>query len=303
MNWPAAYDLSFSDDGRLLVCVGQNVVVIDLAARRRLATAKPMPNLSYAAFSPNGAALAVKSTGGRILVIDTFTGEILRDHKNQKDGEGSNVCFSSSGDKLVDGSWDGTLTIRRASDNAILGQEHLPGEMIEKITHDQNRRVWRVQHSIKIPPEENTMLPGYVSLRHWPFSPETTRIFSFGWLMQSAALSPDGTQIGLLQAFDQRRLHIARASDGQIITSSIPLGAGSWRGELVWSGDGRYIGTFSSGMFEFFRASDLVLIGRRPVQYASSLAFLPGGERLALGSWKTTKILKLSDVLTDDPQP
>jgi WD40 repeat protein len=297
LKWPAAYDLSNSDDGQLLACVGRNVVVIDVAARQRVSTSHPLSHPSNTAFSPDGEALAVKATSGRIVVIDPRSGDLLYDHKNQKEGEGSEVCFSPDGDGLVDGSWNGVLTIRHARDSAVLSREHFPGEMITRLTHDQSRRAWLVEHSPTVRPGENVPPPGYTSVRRWPFEPKTTRTFSFGMHIQSASLSPDGSRFCFIQKWDERRLHIARSSDGQVLTRSIPLEAGGAGRELVWSGDGGHIAAVSDQMFVIFRATDLAVVGRVPCQYPSSIAFLPGGEELALGSWNTTTIVKLGDIM------
>jgi len=299
LKWPAAYDLSCSADGRLLACLGRNVVVIDIVARQRVSTSHPLSHPSHVAFSPGGEALAVKATSGRIVVIDPRSGEVLHDHMNQKEGEGSGVCFSPDGNGLVDGSWKGALTIRRARDSAILSREQFPGEMISRVTHDQSRRTWLVEHSPTVRPGENRPRPGYLSLRQWPFSPATTRTFSFGMHIQSGTLSPDGSRFCFIQKWDERRLHIAQASDGQVLTSSIQLEAGGTGSELAWSVDGRHVATVSDGVFVFFRASDLAVVGRVPCQYPSSMAFLPGGEEMVLGSWNTTTIMKLGDAVED----
>lgn len=301
LKWPAAYDLSCSADGRLLACLGRNVVVIDIAARQRVSTSHPLSHPSHVTFSPSGEALAVKATSGRIVVIDPRSGEVLNDHMNQKEGEGSGVCFSPDGSGLVDGSWNGALTIRRARGSAILSRELFPGEMITRVTHDQSRRTWLVEHSPTVRPGENMPPPDYLSLRLWPFSPETTRTFSFGAHIESSTLSPDGSRFCFIQKWDERRVHIAQASDGQVLTSSTPLEAGGTGSELAWSGDGRHVVTVSKGMFVFFRASDLAVVGRVSCQYPSATAFLPGGEKMVLGSWNTTTIVKLGDVLESVP--
>jgi WD40 repeat protein len=273
--------------------------VIDIAARQRVSTSHPLSHPSHVAFSPGGEALAVKATSGRIVVIDPRSGEVLHDHMNEKEGEGSGVCFSPDGNGLVDGSWKGALTIRRARDSAILSREQFPGEMISRVTHNQSRRTWLVEHSPTVRPGENRPPPGYLSLRQWPFSPETTRTFSFGMHIQSATLSPDGSRFCFIQKWDERRLHIAQASDGQVLTSSIPLEAGGTGSELAWSVDGRHVATVSDGVFLFFRAADLANVGRVACQYPSSMAFLPGGEEMVLGSWNTTTIVKLGDAVED----
>jgi WD40 repeat protein len=297
LKWPVAYGLSCSPDGRLLACLGRNVVLIDIAARQRLWTSHPLSHPSYAAFSPCGETLAVKATSGRIVVVDLRSGEVLHDHTNQKEGEGSGICFSPDGSGLVDGSWDGVLTIRRARESAILGREHFPGEMITRVTHDQSRRTWLVEHSPTLRPGENMSPPDYLSLRQWPFSLETTRTFSFGMHIESSTLSPDGSRFCFIQKFDERRVHIAQTSDGRVLTSSIPLEAVGTGSELAWSGDGGHVATVSGRMFVLLRASDLAVVGRVPCRHPASMAFLPGGDEMVLGSWNTSTIVKLSNAM------
>src|SRR5437870_2349322 len=130
MRFPKGYRVRFSDNGELLVCLGRNVVVIDTASRQRRSTSNPLSNPSDASFSPDGRTLAVKSTSGRIVVIDPRSGELLRDLRNQREGEGSGVLFSPHGDQLVDASWKGALTVRDAGDGTIVNREMFPGEMI-----------------------------------------------------------------------------------------------------------------------------------------------------------------------------
>ena len=296
LKWPAAYHVSCSDDGRLLVCLERNVVVIDIRARQRAWTGHPLSDPSHAAFSPNAMELAVKATSGQIVILDPRSGEVLHDHKNQDEGEGSGIGLSPDGDKLVDGSWSGALTVRNARDGSIIKRETFPGEMITRVTHDQSRRTWLVEHSPTVRSGENMPPPNYVSIRRWPFSPNTTRTLPLGRQIQSATLSPDGSRFCFIQKWGEQRVQIAQASDGQILASSVTLEAGGTGSELAWSGDGRYVGAVSKGMFMVFRASDLAVIGRVPSQYPSSLAFLPGGDELALGCWNSSALLKLSDV-------
>ena len=301
LKWPAAYDLSCSPDGQHLVCVGRNVVMIDLSKRQRVWTSHPVSHPSHAEFSPDGEALAVKTTSGRIIIVDPYSGAVVHDHRNQKEGEGSGVCFSPDGAFVVDGSWNGILTIRSTCDGAVVSREHFPGDMITRVTHDQNRSTWLVEHSPRVRPGENAPLPEYVSVRRWPFSPETTRTFSFGVHMQAATLSPDGSRICYIQKWDERRVHVAQTSDGQILTSSKPIENGGAGSKLAWSADGRYVAAASTGMFLIFRTSDLEIVGQFACQYPSSMAFLSNEQEIAFGSWNTSTVVKLSDILAHAP--
>jgi WD40 repeat protein len=271
---------------------------MDIAARQRVSTSHPLSHPSHTEFSPKGDALAVKSTSGRIVVINPSSAQVLHDHENQREGEGSGVSFSPDGDGLVDGSWNGVLTVRRARDSEILSRESLPGEMITRVTHDSSRRIWLVEHSPKVRPRENSPPPDYLTVRRWPFLPETMRTFSLGarWI-GSSTLSPDGSRFCFIERSREHRVHIAQTSDGEILTSSLPLMAGGTGHELAWSADGRYIAAVSDSVFVIFGSNDLAVVGRIACQYPSSMVFLPGGGDLALGSWKTTTIVKFDDAI------
>jgi WD40 repeat protein len=301
LKWPKAYRVSCSDDGQLLACLGRNVVVIGLAARRRVSTSHPLSHPANATFSPNGETLAIKATSGRIVIIDPRSGEALFDHKNQKDGEGCGVGFSPDGNELIDGSWRGDLTIRNVQDSVIRSREHFPGEMITRVTHDQSRRIWLVEHSPICRPEENFPPPSYISIRHWPFSCHTNHIFPLGMCIESATLSPDGARFCFFQRQGERRVCAALTSNGQVVASSSLLEIGGTGSELAWSRDGRHIAAVSKAMFVFLRADDLTVVGRVPCKYPSSIAFLPHGNELVLGSWETTAIIGFADVLTCAP--
>jgi WD40 repeat protein len=295
VKFPAGYSVCFSDNGELLVCLGRNVVVIDVPSRTRISTSHPLSHPSKAAFSPNGSMLAVKATSGRIVVLDPRSGDVLFDHCNQNDGEGGEARFSPDGEALVDGSWDGAFTLREAGDSPILSREHFPGEMISRLTHDKTRLTWLIEHSPIVQAGEARPRAGFVTLRSWPFTPGAGRNLSFGFDMKNATLSPDGQNFCFIEtpAF---RLHVARISDGAVFASSEPFDHGGTGNEIAWSGDGVHIASVQAGKFVFYRAADLAPTGEVASQYPSSISFRPGAQEVALGSWSTSAIVPLSDV-------
>jgi hypothetical protein len=297
INWPAAYKVSRSDDGRLIACLGRNVVVIDVGERRRVSTSHPFSHPSHAAFAPNARSLAVKATNGRIVVLDPLSGAMLFDHKNQKDGEGGNVAFAPGGSDLVDGSWAGSLTVRSARGGSVLSREQFPGEMITRVSHDHSRRTWLVEHTPKALSADGLPPPEYVTVRSWPFAAGTPRVLSFGLHFQSAILSPDASRICFIERWDEQRVHVARVSDGSIIATSVPTESGGTGNELAWSDDGKYIASVQASKFVLLDAANLTVVGSVPCQYPSDMTFLPAANELVLGSWNTSSIVDLRDVL------
>jgi hypothetical protein len=115
--------------------------------------------------------------------------------------------------------------------------------------------------------------------------------FAFNMHIKTAEISPDGTRLCFFQKESDRRVHIARLSDGQIIASSPIIDQGGTGSELAWSADCKSIVAVAKGGFVFMRADDLVVKGTRPMEYPSSAVFMQNGGELVLGSWKTSVCL------------
>jgi hypothetical protein len=239
--------------------------------------------------------LAIKSTSGRIVILDPRSGELLCDHRNQREGEGGEVQFSPEGDLLVDGSWAGELTVRRATDGSIQSREQFPGEMIRRVTHDEGRLNWLFEHSPKFQPRATARPHAYVVLRSWPFRPGDERTISFGFDMADATLSPDGQCICLIEK-PTNRLHVAHASDGTVFASSGAFDRGGTGNEIAWSTDSQHVASVQARKFVFYRASDLAVEGEVASQYPSSISFRAGAREVALGSWTRSAIVALSAV-------
>jgi len=295
-EWPAAYGLACTQDGRLLATVGgRYVVVIDLNSRDRLSSSPPLSHPSSVAFASNDEALAVKSTSGHIIVLNAQTGELIADHKNKKDGEGSNIVCTPDGQHLIDGSWNGSFTLRHLLTGRIVSRDELPGEMITRITHDQHARLWLVEHGLKVRPGENMLPPDYVSVSEWPFSSlQSGSILQFERHMRGSTISPDGTRLCFV---DQHRneLCVARTDTREMLAIA-PLQLGGTGCDLAWSNDARIIGAVADMGFRFFRASDLEPVGSYAASYPSSVMFHPNGCDVLLGTWRTSMAQPLANI-------
>lgn len=299
LKWPAAYGLARSDDDGMVACIGRAVVVIDMRTRSRLMACRPLPHPSSGCFSPNGELLAIKSTSGRIVTINPGTGDIMADFKNQREGEGCGVSFSPDGNALIDGSWAGQLTVRDSTDGEITFRQSYDGDMLSRISHDRERRRWLVEHSPKVKPDENQTSPAYLSFHDWPFSAGEAHIFSFDMHIETAQISPDGTRFCFFQKWNDRRVHVARVSDGQIIASSAPMTGGGTGSDLAWSSDSKHIAAVADGQFVFMKASDLTITGAKTMDYPSSALFTQNDSELILGSWNTSVSARCDQLMKD----
>ncbi len=295
LNWPAAYNLCCSRDGHLMGAVGRNIVVVHLERRERVSTSHPLSHPSSAVFSANGHALAVKATSGHIVILDPTSGVVISDHRNKKEGEGSNVACSPDGEYLVDGSWDGAFTVRHMLTGQIIVRDEFRGQMITRITHDEHRRTWAVEHQLKAQTGENMPAPGYVSIVRWPFtSLREAEVVRFASYLDAPTLSPDGNRL-CFRDRHQNQLIVARLEDGQI-TARAPLQIGGTGSDLAWSTDGSVIGAVVSDGFMFFRATDLAILHRHSAKYPSSVIFHPNGRDVLLGTWEKSSVEEIGFV-------
>ena len=296
---PMSYETVCTADGRMFVCVGRRVNGFDLENCQRILSARPFPHASHSDFSPDNKELAVKYTNGRIVILDLATGDVMRDYKNQKEGEGSEAFFSPDGQELVDGSWNGLISIRKLSGPGV-STKQFPGEMIDRISHDSQKRSWLIQHRKKVQPGQQWPDYDYLVLHRWPLFERKQKVFSFDYYLQSATISPDGSRICLIC---RRRgggnwwMQVVRASDSKIIAINTEIKIDGTGSELAWSTDSNLVGSVQKRRFVFYRASDLVTLGELPCQYPSSICFLPKDDLVVLGTWNSSALVSISDVL------
>jgi WD40 repeat protein len=293
-----AYHGACSGNGTKIACDGRRVNVFDVASREKISSSFPFSYAGHPAFSPNASLLALKSTTGRIGVVDSATGGTLFDHKNQKEGEGCGVYFSPDGTELIDGSWKGLVTVRKALGSTIVKREDYPGEMIARISHDDRRHNWLFEHVRKLNGSQKQRDSDYLVLRNWPFTEGHSKTFDFDTYIRNATLSPDGSLIcaGCDDKAGQRSVQIFRVSDGAIVaTTCEPEFNGT--NDLTWSPDQQFIGLLQSKQFIFYRSSDLTVVARVPGRFLSSMCFLPNSNLVALGSWQTSILVAFDDVL------
>ena len=292
----ASYAVAISHDGRLLATLARDVFIWDLALRSKTVRAHPFSHPSDAAFSPDQRNMAVKSTSGQIVVLDAQSGQTVVDFKNAADGEGSNLQYSPCGSYIVDGTWSGLLSVRRASSGTREFVQDF-GEMIRSVHGCEDGKHWVIAHGAKATPDDGPPC-NYFSVWRWPFGSETCRILperiAFS---RSSALSPDGALLAVVHGAPPDTLSVFRIEDGACV-GLVSIQSGGTGHALSWSKDGRLVASVQDQNIVFFTWPGLAKTHQLALSYPSDVAFSPRGDLLAIGSWQVGWVLSAHTLTT-----
>lgn len=280
-----SYGVAFSRDGKRLATFGRDVWVWDVDRREKCFRSHPVANPSCADFSPDGHALAVKNTHGRIVVISSQSGELLSDFKNDADTEGSNVLYSACGQYLVDGTWGGRLNVRRVDSGVREFSVDFPGEMIRQVHRCGSGERWVVAHGPKAVTHDQPPPDDYFSVWQWPLrAGHHERAAVRIAFAQSSALDSDGQLIAVVHGAPPNRLSVFNLASGACM-GSVEVSSGGCGSAIAWSPDGRQIASVQDSVVRLFEFPGLAQTHEVFLAYPSDVAYPPDGGLLALGSW------------------
>ncbi len=288
LELPTSYSFAVSDSGDHLAALGRNVVIVDPRRLVRRFSCHPLSHPSKASFNSDGSLLAVKNTSGRIVLIDSESGNVALDFDKDWEGEGTAVRFSPEDTYLVDGFWDGMIRVRLACRAKVESQFRFAGEMIMSLSCSRDRRLWCFAHQPKVRPGAQVPdHPPYVTIWEWPLRGASQRFNTPLTSIDSAALSPDGNTIVLTgcSAVTRMRKVVVVTREGSVL-HSLSTEIGGTGSALCWSPDGAYIGSVQDGRIVVYRAEDMAERGRVELEYPSGVAFSPDHSFVAFGSWK-----------------
>ncbi|MFZ1106385.1 MAG: WD40 repeat domain-containing protein, partial [Hyphomicrobiaceae bacterium] len=293
-----SYAVAFSPDGRLLATLGRDVSIWDLALRSKVVRAHPFSHPSDAAFSPDQRHLVVKGTSGQIVIIDVQSGRIVVDFGNAAEGEGSNLQYSPCGEYILDGTWSGRLSVRRASSGALEFVQEFHGEMIRSVHRSDDGRCWVIAHGAKATANDRPPPPDYFSAWAWPFGSAGHRILperiAFS---RSSALSADGALLAVVHGAPPDTLSVFQIDDGAC-AGVVSIQGGGTGHALGWSNDGRLIGSVQDQNVVFYTWPGLRKMHELALAYPSDVAFSPRGDALAVGSWQVGWVLSADRLAT-----
>jgi WD40 repeat protein len=301
---PAGFSVAFSKDGTKLACSGTRVHILDPESLERISIFKPFPNICAIDFAPSGKEILVKNTEGKIAIIEAITGELLATNLTKPTREGCRARFSVDGSYIINGDWDGTLSIHSAASCDKLREIRHAHELIRDISLNRIGTAMIVEHQPKVFGEKQVPDKSYLMIHNLPLSETSGRRLDFKKSISNARLSNDGTKVAFVEEVIGKKgaetvilgakLKIAEILTGTILSESDDF---QWYKSLEWSVDDKHIFTAIDGHFVLHEVTSLERLWKQPAEFTSSIAFHPNGDLVALGTWKTTLLVQLSKLL------
>lgn len=282
------YGVDFSGSGSFLVTISRDVAVWNIESRVKRYRVHPLSHPSSCAIHPSEREIALKSTSGRIVVIDAESGATLREIDMGRRGEGSNILYSACGEYLVDASWKGHVTVRQAKTGLVEFEKVFPSELIRSVIHCAASDTWLVVHSPKAIALNEAPAPDYLSVWSWPFTAPFDSITALDHDIQAASVSPDGS---MLCQVGRDQISMLRLSDKSMI-GSVPFKYGGTSFVASWSPDSREVATVERSTALFYSAATLHKTGMYQLDYACDVKYSPSDDSVAIGSWGGGLLLK-----------
>jgi WD40 repeat protein len=287
-----SYAVAYAPDGGSLFTVGRDVVAWDPTTVKKRWRAHPLSNPSHLVVSPDSQLLAVKSTSGRIIVLEAATGSVSAEFENESDGEGGPPLFSTDGQYLIDCTWKGVHVVRTLDGRVVERTDFAP-DMATKIHKGLGTTYW-FQHVRPIPARVDNAPAERLLCREWPF--DGTVVGEVVLPVESRnlvqlALSPDGKRVAAVLMWPKPQIALfAFPSMKQLVMFecqrvSYPM--------LKFSPEGAVIVSCVDGGVTLFDSETLSPIRSFDLKYACDAAFSPDGSHLVIGSWSAGTIINL----------
>lgn len=204
-----AYEFAFSPDNRRVAFIGgRYVTMLDIGTRESQFAVHPIANPSHIDFSPDGRCLVVKGTSGRTIILDAKSGKLLRDFRNQREGEGDSAVFTACSRYVVTVSWSGLFSVRdRCTAELVFSQTYSDCQLTElSTTADRSLFVYSVGGSPRTP---DGLTPCTVALHQWPTRSTKAEVLPREWTaIWGLQVSPSGRFIAVVHGTPPDTLEI-----------------------------------------------------------------------------------------------
>jgi len=277
----------------LAFCGGRDVSVRSLPAFKPVFAVHPIAHPSQIDFSPGGRLLALKSTSGRIVILDAQTGRTLMDFRNQNEKEGSAALFSSCGRNIVSVSWGGLLSVRDSATGKLVFSHVREDRMLDHLSVPRDRRffvysVGRSPRSDSQPPP-----PEAVVLHSWPIQNDYCRELPRRWsFIRALQVSPLGQYLAVIYGAPPEAVEIYDIKRS-IVVARRAVRFGGTGCSVGWSPDEKLLVINGDEQFLVLEMPNLTERYVFPFRYPCHVVISPSSRFLALGSWTKSFIVPL----------
>jgi hypothetical protein len=284
----------FTPDSSLLLATSETAVVgwAPLSKERLFRTQLRHP--SHVDVATNQL-FAVKTTSGATSILSSSTGEVVKTISTSREGEGSNPIFSGSEELIVDGSWDGVLTIRNIADGSIKRRYPVYG-MVAGLTSPANRAYFLF--SVDEPPPNSSSPPPPTKLfrRFFTDLDDNHELYPRSWeFLHRFTLSPSARWLAVVYGAPPITLELVDFGSAQTL-STAKIDIGGVGGDLAWASDECTLGLAEGRQHSFFSVPDLRRLARVPGPFCSAVAFSPDGQWVAGGSWSSGWLMATAEL-------
>lgn len=277
--------------------ISRKVNAFHIATRKKTYSAQPISNPSNFCFSPDGRFLAIKSTSGRIVILDSSSGAKVTDFDNEHDGEGSNIEFSGCGAFVIDGSWNGIVRVRDQTNGRAVYEHNFPNTMITAVNSAQGGSLWLTAHQPKATTDDCPPGDAYFLRWAWPLPETKPEVLRFRVpFLRSSALSPDGKFLAVVFGAPPTTLKIFSLVNHMVIHTQQVVGGSAMR----WSKCSRYLGFAQDRQISIIESGSFHKMYDYAIEHPSSVDFSPDGKLVALGSWSAGIIVALHESSHDN---
>jgi len=258
----------------------------------------PIAHPSDIDFSPDGDLLAVRSSSGRIIILDARTGKMLTDFRNQKEGEGTGAFFSSCGDYLVSASWNGVFTVHdRATGNVVFSQAY-PDCCLGNLSTSQDRQFFVYEVSQHPPSVWQPSPPATVMLHSWSMENNACRELPQRWsFINAVQVSPTGRKLAVIYGAPPDTLEVYDLEQSKVVAGRAVRFGGTGC-SIGWSPSEDLIAVNGDHQCQVFEMPTLAVKHEYAVRYPCHVGFSPDSRFFALGCWRTSFIIPLEHMAT-----
>jgi WD40 repeat protein len=284
-------EFAFSPDSRRVAFIGgRYVTMLELGTRESRFAVHPIANPSHLDFSPDGRFLVVKGTSGRTILLDAQTGSVLRDFRNQKEGEGDSAFFTACSRFVVSVAWRGFFSVRDCESSEVMFSQSYAGEcQLSELSCTAHRDVF-VYCVGRSPRSPGGNTPCTIEIHRWPTRAAKAESLPKEWeAIWGLQVSPSGRFVAIVHGTPADTLEIYDIEHSRTV-AQCPW-SGSPGCSIAWSRDERMIVTNGDDCFRVYELPALKVALEVPAPFPCFARFSPNEEFIALGSWKQSRVI------------